>query len=164
MSANTKWKLARLKCFFLNQKDRAPAKVAGGYIAHDQACHATECLRFTPGPCSLWIIMILIFDYEWCVDNSNDTLVVKNVKALYTHCKSMSSCLSLSRVLNQLFPHLFSRPVRHFSSFLHSSPEAASLRHQPDLVVATPGRLLDHLMNTQSAWDQDSKTKVIKWS
>ncbi|CAL1130462.1 unnamed protein product [Cladocopium goreaui] len=28
--------------------------------------------------------------------------------------------------------------------------QAASLRHQPDLVVATPGRLLDHLMNTQS--------------
>ncbi|CAJ1373408.1 unnamed protein product, partial [Effrenium voratum] len=28
--------------------------------------------------------------------------------------------------------------------------QAASLRHQPDLVVATPGRLLDHLMNSQS--------------
>ena len=33
---------------------------------------------------------------------------------------------------------------------LSVAAEAASLRHQPDLVIATPGRLLDHLMNSQS--------------
>eukprot|EP00933_Yihiella_yeosuensis_P083306 TRINITY_DN9749_c0_g5_i1.p1 TRINITY_DN9749_c0_g5~~TRINITY_DN9749_c0_g5_i1.p1 ORF type:complete len:472 (+),score=107.75 TRINITY_DN9749_c0_g5_i1:23-1438(+) len=32
----------------------------------------------------------------------------------------------------------------------NSNDQAASLRNQPDLVVATPGRLLDHLLNSQS--------------
>eukprot|EP00928_Gymnodinium_smaydae_P090859 TRINITY_DN74574_c0_g1_i1.p1 TRINITY_DN74574_c0_g1~~TRINITY_DN74574_c0_g1_i1.p1 ORF type:complete len:711 (+),score=206.19 TRINITY_DN74574_c0_g1_i1:46-2133(+) len=31
-----------------------------------------------------------------------------------------------------------------------STGQATSLRQQPDLVVATPGRILDHLLNTQS--------------
>lgn len=49
----------------------------------------------------------------------------------------------------------------HFTGGLSLSTQEASLRTRPDIIVATPGRLIDHLRNSQSIGLEDIEVLIL---
>jgi len=80
---------------------------------------------------------------------------------MHTHAHNLHYRRTLSIAGPLTHTHTLSRAHTHTHTHTHTQVQASVLRRSPEIVVATPGRLIDHLHNTQSVGLEDLAVLVL---